>query len=125
MSNIQAATLTATGGTVATQGPASRSITNAPVRVYSPTGYNPLYAVWEAAASSNAVDLVLTPASGKPLVNPIFRIFNFTLASLPVIYLNGQRATADSDFFATLDATNRELWLTLNCDIGSALRLRF
>lgn len=53
----------------------------------------------------------------------MFRIINVTLANLPEIYLNGQRATADSDYFATLDTMKKELWLTLNRDIGSALHL--
>ena len=84
-----------------------------------------MYAVWEATATGNAVDLVLTPAVGKPLENPMFRIANFTSIRLPVVNLDGHRATADSDYFATLDIVNKELWLTINRDVGSALLLSF
>ena len=120
MENHQAAALTAQVGQILTQGPASRSITNAPSMVYSPAGYDPIYAAWNAVAATNsAILLTLTPAAGKPLYNPMFHISNYQTTNPPAVSIDGKMGCPDADYFASVDATTHELWLTLNRNVGA------
>lgn len=122
--NLHGATLTATVGSVKTQGPASPVITNAATRMYSPAGYNPTYAVWEIAAFNNGIDVSLSATASKPISNPVFRILAYTATTLPAVYLDEQLATSDSDYFVSLDTARHELWITIHRTASSALRVR-
>jgi hypothetical protein len=120
MENHQAAALTAQVGQILTQGPASRSVTNSPVMVYFPAGYDPVYAAWTAvAAANNAVSLTLTPAAGNPLNNPVFHISNYQTTNPPVVHIDGKTVCPDADYFASVDTAAHELWLTLNRSVGN------
>jgi hypothetical protein len=65
---------------------------------------------WSADATSNAV--TLTIAAPSALRNPMFVIRNWT-AGDPNLQWNGAALTADTHYYATVDSTNHELWITL------------
>lgn len=110
---VQNSSLTATAGTVLTSGPAG--IGRPDSVIYEPTGYDPIYSTWNVqTASANSATFNLNVAQGE-LHNPIFVIHNYTAVSAPQsIQINGAAKSADIDYFASLDAANNRLWLTLN-----------
>jgi hypothetical protein len=65
---------------------------------------------WSAPATSNAA--TLTVSAPKALRNPMFVIENWT-AGDPQLQWNGALLTADTHYYATVDAANHELWITL------------
>jgi hypothetical protein len=124
MENMQTASLTATVGTVVTSGPAGVGLSGVANNVtYIPAGYSAVFATWEVNASTNRSTVTLLPAVGKPIENPIFVINNYTLATLTSVKINGIIATADVDYFATIDNANNKLWITLNRMVSAATEL--
>lgn len=124
MENMQAASLTAAVGTVVTSGPAGAGLTGVINNVtYTPAGYSPVFATWEVNASLNKASVTLSPAAGKPIENPIFVINNYSVATLTSVKINGINATADVDYFATIDNANNKLWITLNRIVSAATEL--
>ena len=118
MEVIQGTTLTATVGTVATTGIPGVGRTGSVS--YAKAGYNPIYANWELIAASNAATFRLTVPAGKTLRKPMIAIRGYTAAAAPAnITVNGSSRVADSGFFATVDAVNDVLWITLNQDLAA------
>jgi hypothetical protein len=112
METVQHAALSASRGTVASDGTAGLGRTDR--QTYTPKGFNPIYGVWEAAASNNAATLSLAVSQGA-LSNPVFLLTGYTAAAPPAhVKLGGRDLTADSDYFATVDSANKRLFLTLN-----------
>jgi hypothetical protein len=84
----------------------------------SPLGYDHNYRVWSvtAAASDQAV-LNLNVTGTTPLINPTFRISG--MAALPsLVTYNGSTLASGTGYYASRDATNGEVWLTI---VGSFL----
>ncbi len=132
MENAAAAKLSASTGGVTTSGPAGAGINASDPVIngaaaaiqYTPAGYNPTYATWEIDASGNAVNAILTPAAGQPLVNPVFVVNNYTLGKLPAsIAVGAGHTVAGTDYFATVDTAGQRLWITVNRSISGALNL--
>lgn len=114
-----AASLRATKGTVATDGPAGPGRTD--TMTYAPVGYDQVYGTWVVRADTNAATLVLTVASGK-LVNPMIRVLDYTALSAPAhVVVAGRELVADVDYFATVDTAGKVLWLTLNASLAGAV----
>lgn len=112
MERSAAATLTASVGTVASSGPAGVGAAATATVPYSPAGYNPTYAAWEATATGNAASMTLTPTSS--LDHPLFLVDGYTSAMAPsAISVNGKNAPG-TDYFVTLDAAKQRLWITVN-----------
>ncbi len=115
------ASLSATVGTVVTSGPGG--VGRADLVPYVPDGYDPTYGVWVVAAQSGAATFRLNPGAGS-LLNPVFRIQGWTLASLPShVRLGGAELTPGVDYFATADAAHQALWLTLSRRVSSVQEL--
>ncbi len=124
MQNAAAATLSAFTGSVATIGPAGVGNATNAVITYSPAGYNPTYSAWEIIAMSNAVNALLTPAANGPLDHPVFIIDNYTSAGLPTSIAVGSGMTnAGVNYFASVDTTNQQLWITIDRLVTNALNL--
>jgi hypothetical protein len=124
MQNIQLATLTASTGTVAASGPAGVGNASTKTISYTPQGYNPTYACWELSATNNLVNTTLTPARNTSLDHPVFIIDNYTAGQLPALISVGSGLTnSGTDYFVTLDATNKRLWITVNRVATSAVNL--
>ncbi len=129
MENMQAATLTATVGTVVTNGPAGIQGSGAgfavvPNVTYVPAGYNHIYATWESNAIANTANVTLTPTVGKPIDHPVFVFNNYSIATLTSLQINSVVAVADVDYFATFDAAANKIWITLNSNISVASNLK-
>jgi len=115
----QGLALTASVGSVKTNGPAGVALPDS--AIWAPAGYNPAYGTFELVADANTVHVTLAPNSGV-VRNPIVVIDNFTAPAARIEY-DGNLAIADVDYFASLDAVNQRLWLTLRRDVASALAL--
>jgi hypothetical protein len=106
---VQGTAITATVGTVVTSGPAGVGRTD--TITYQPAGYDPIYSTWNITAAANKAAFSVTVASDA-IADPIVVIQGFTGAAVPAITVDGVAATADKDFFASLDATGQKLWIT-------------
>src|SRR5262249_49801852 len=96
---VQGATLTATRGSVSTQGPAGVARTEA--APYSPSGFDPVYAAWDAHAAGNAATLVFNVPGGS-LANPVIHLHDYTAGTAPHVALAGSPLVPDTDYFATV-----------------------
>lgn len=115
---VQGTTVSAAIGSVRTNGPAG---VNRPDTVnYAPAGWNHVYAAFALNAQANAIDANLAITTGS-LKKPLLILSNWTAASAPTVRLNGVLLQPDVDFFASLRASNSELWLTLNRDLAGPL----
>ncbi|HEY5754125.1 MAG TPA: hypothetical protein VIT21_13320 [Chthoniobacterales bacterium] len=125
MENAALARLTTSVGTIKTSGPSGVGNASSVMVNYRPAGYNPVFSTWEVIASGNAVNATLTPVSGKPLDHPVFVINGYSLGQVPASISVGNGLTrANIDYFATLDATNQRLWITVNRVATSAVNLQ-
>jgi hypothetical protein len=108
----QGVTLTATRGSVATDGVGGAGRTD---KVTFPqAGFDPVYAAWTVDAASNAATVSVNTGAGK-ITNPVFEIRGYTAAAAPAtVSYAGRALVADTDYFATVDAAGQRLWLTLN-----------
>jgi hypothetical protein len=113
---LSAATLAATVGALATAAPRGpgasqqKSLAN---------GYDDTFAGFTLEAAADEVQVTFTPAPGKSVKNPIFRVRNYSVSQLPQVSVDGagvsvNDGTASSGAFVSYDATAHELWVTLN-----------
>jgi len=124
MQNVAAATLSTVTGTVATNGSAGIGNATNTMITYSPIGYNPTYSAWEITAMTNTVNAILVPAANEPLDHPVFIIDNYTSTRLPTNIAVGSGMTnAGVNYFASVDTTNQQLWITINRLATNALNL--
>jgi hypothetical protein len=105
-------TLAATRGTIATDGIAGVGRTD---RVtFSPAGFDPVYAAWTVDVASNAASIQIDAGAGA-LRAPVFELRGYDATTPPTsVTLGGRALVADTDYFATVDAANKRLWLTVN-----------
>ncbi|MEO8670706.1 MAG: hypothetical protein ABI411_05275 [Tahibacter sp.] len=112
----QNTTLSASVGSVLTQGPAGVNRTD--TRLFQPAGYNPVFGTWDVQAAGNAAMLNLTIGSGS-LRNPIVVLHGYTNVSLPSsVKLGGTTLLQDVDYFPSVDTAAHELWITLNRNLS-------
>lgn len=110
--NVQATTLTASVGSVVTSGPAG--LGRADTISYSPAGYNPIYSTWEVRADGSGEAVFNLNVASGALADPVLVVHDYqALAAPATILVNGVPRTADVDYFASLDADNHVLWVTL------------
>lgn len=111
---IDVTTLTADVGTVLTSGPAGIARTGGDTMTYSPAGYNPVYASWEANAAANKATLNFATGAGT-LKNPLVILHTYTGNAVPsTVTLNGVTLVHGIDYYASARAGAQELWITLN-----------
>lgn len=91
-------------------------------------GYNDTYATHHLRAAADGVSFTFTPGAATAIRNPIFVIENFTSAKLPQVSVDGVAVAVNTDgnaeAFASLDAANQRLWLTLNGTVGGVTAIR-
>src|SRR6185295_9551506 len=102
-------TLTATVGTVVTDGPGGVGRTDT-VKL-SPPGYDHRYATWNLKADANKAAFSVTVAQ-EALVDPIVVLSGYTDTTVPPITVDGMAAVPDVDFLASIDPTTQTLWIT-------------
>ncbi|MBF5043446.1 hypothetical protein FGE12_13695 [Aggregicoccus sp. 17bor-14] len=117
---VQRTTLSATRGSVLTQGPAGVGRTD--TAAYQPAGYNPVYGTWEVQAAQGAATVRFGVGSGAALQHPVLVLHGWTSAQPPTrVTLDGAALQPDVDYFATVDPAAGALWLTLGRTLqGSA-----
>jgi hypothetical protein len=123
MEAVQATTLTAAVGSVATSGPAG---VNRPDSVnYAPAGWNHVYGTWAVNAAAAGADVNFNVGPGRLLTRPVIAVSNWTAGTLPaVVRLNGAALVQDVDYFPSVRASAVQLWITLGRDLaGAANRL--
>lgn len=118
----QAVRLSATEGTVATQG--AGGVGRSDSVPFAVPGYNPVYATWEARVTGNRASLRFD--SGRDgLEHPVLVLRGYTLSTPPSrVLLDEQVLAADADYFASVDDAGDALWLTLNRTLTGAATLR-
>ncbi|MDX2198455.1 MAG: hypothetical protein SF069_05720 [Phycisphaerae bacterium] len=91
-------------------------------------GYNDTYATHHLRAATEGVAFTFTPGAAAAIRNPVFVIESFTSAKLPKVSVDGVVVAVNSDgnagAFASLDAANQRLWLTLNRTVGAPVAIR-
>ncbi|WP_309894624.1 Ig-like domain-containing protein [Archangium sp.] len=118
---LQAAKLTASVGTVLTQGPAG--VGRSDTQTYSPAGYNPLYATWEVQAAGNQAQLAFTSGT-RPVESPVFVLRGYTASTPPAsVRLDGVTLRPDLDYYASVDDAGNTLWLTLARSVSGTVNL--
>lgn len=125
MERVQAASLSASVGTVRLQGPRGvGTVANASV-TYQPAGFNPIWATWEANAAAGAATLTLTPGAGSPLRHPVFVIHGYTAAGAPgAVLLDGVPAVPGADYVTSTDDPTDQLWLTVLRTVSAPLTVQ-
>lgn len=106
-----ATTVRATRGTLAARGPEGVGRSSDALRPVP--GFDPIFFTWDIEAEGGGATLELTSGSGV-LDHPIVRVLGYEGSDAPRVRVGGEELTADVDFFATLDAGTKTLWLTLN-----------
>jgi hypothetical protein len=122
---ISLTTLTATLGTIRTQG--SAGVGRADNKPYTPIGYSPIFGTWEVNAANNAVNLWFAVSNSAPaaLATPIIVVHNYTsTTSAAQMLLDGTTLTANSDYFMSVRPSALELWVTLNRQITGTHNLQ-
>ncbi len=118
---VQQTQLTATRGTVLTQGPAGVGRTDA--APYAPAGYSPLYGTWELQADADRAT-VRFEVRGAPLRRPLLVLRGYGAQGAPArVTLDGAALQADVDYYASVDTAGRALWLTLARDLQGSRTL--
>lgn len=117
--NQQGLILSASIGTVRLTGPAG--VARPDTATWAPPGYDPAYGTFGLLAADNMVHVTLNPSFGI-VRNPVLVIDNFT-SPAPRIAYDGNLATPDVDYFASLDSANQRLWLTIRRDLQTAMAL--
>lgn len=118
---IQSVGLSATVGSVATQGPAG--VADASAATYQPPGYDPVRGALTFRADGNRLDANVAVGSGT-LRHPLLIVRGYAAALPATVKLRGASLTRDVDYFPSLRGDAAELWITLNRDLdGAANRL--
>lgn len=116
METVQRTAFTASTGTVATTGQDHAGIANS--ATYQPAGWNHVYSVWTVTANASNQATVNFSISSGSLQRPTLQVKNYTAASAPTaLTLNGT-ALAANEFAASVDATNKVLYVTLTRNLS-------
>ncbi len=123
---LNAATISAVNpGSLATQvakGPGASQLKNIT------NGYNDSYAAYYLNANNNQVAFTFTPAVGTFVKNPMFVVQNYSTQQLPTITIDDNPLTinvgANAGAFVSLNPATKELWVTVNASINSAMSVQ-
>jgi hypothetical protein len=108
-------------GAVKTQGPVGTA--NPALQTLSPAGYDHNYRAWWAVAAGNQASVSLDIGDAEvSLASPVFR-FSEMSAPPSAITLNGSALTEGKDYFVSLDAAGKEVWVTIAKTLRGANRI--
>jgi len=107
---VQGTHLSASAGTVLAMGPGGVGRTD--LVALAPTGYDHRYGAFGVEAAGNRVALKMTVDRGA-LHEPVLMVTGYTSATPPAVKIDGITRTADADYFLSLDAAAKQVWLTL------------
>ena len=115
---LQSLTLTATIGTVATQGPAG--VADATSYAYAPAGWDRVRGALTFNASANRLDANIALGSGI-LRHPLLVVRGWSAGLPSTLKLGGATLVQDVDYFPSPRAAAGELWITLARDLAGAV----
>ena len=116
---VQHTHLTADVGSVWTTGPAGIARTD--TTTLDPVGWDARYATWNVDSAGNHARVTMTVDAGAgPLVDPILVVHGYSAAAPPAVKLDGATLVPDADYFLTLDAAAKQLWVTLRRAVSGA-----
>ncbi|MCK9539326.1 hypothetical protein [Dokdonella sp.] len=118
MEAVQTATLSATLGSVATQG--RRGVADPSTMSYQPAGYDPVYAALTFNAAGNRLTGNIALAGGASVEHPLVVLRGYTGALPATVRLGGVALVRDVDYFPSLRADAGELWITLARSLAGA-----
>lgn len=113
------ARVTASRGTVVTEGPGG--VGRGDLVPYR-SGHNPSYATFDLEAVEGGATLVLSPDAG-PLRAPTLRLLAFSRPQVTRVAADGVVLAPNEHYFASVDPTERTLWLTLHGTVNAPLTL--
>ena len=114
---VQSLALTATIGSIATQGPAG--IADATPHTYAPAGWDRVYGALTFTASANRLDANIGVGAGM-LRHPLLVVRGWSGGLPATVKLGGTTLERDVDYFPSPRAGANELWITLNRDLAGA-----
>jgi len=114
---VQSLALTATIGSVATQGPAG--IADATPYTYAPAGWDRVYGALTFHASSNRIDANIAVGAGT-LRNPLIVVRGWTGGLPSTLKLGGATLVRDVDWLPSPRSGANELWITLRRNLSGA-----
>ena len=119
MEAVQGTTLTATTGSVVTSG--QRHLNLAGNANYQPAGWNHVNGTWALTAGASNAAAFNVNAGGGTLVRPTFVIGNYTATTPPAtLTLGGAALTSGTDYSASVNVAQQQLWITLNRNLTGA-----
>lgn len=114
---VQSLALSATIGTVATQGPSG--VADATPYAYAPAGWDRVYGALTFNASTNRLDANIAVGSGT-LRHPLLIVRGWSGGLPATLKLGGATLMRDVDYFPSPRAGANELWITLKRDLAGA-----
>jgi hypothetical protein len=120
--NLYASSLSASTGTVVTEGPRGPGdfvgpmVGEMPTITWTHPGLDFIYRSWNASADEGVLAVTLDVDGG--LFRPVFVVHDMG-AGAPLVRLDGAELVADRDYFASFDAASDKLWLTLARDLAA------
>jgi hypothetical protein len=114
----QGVVITATIGSVVTQGPAG--VADPTPKTYQPAGWNHVRGAWALRASGNQVDVNFNAAAGS-ISLPLIIVSNWTSGLPSSVRLNGSALTQDIGYLPSVGPPgSNELWITLATSFSGA-----
>ena len=89
----------------------------------TPGAWVEAFAGWELPAVAGGTAWTLDPRGG-PVSAPVFHLTGFGAAGPTEVRVDGAALTAGQGYFATPDASDGSLWLTLNGTVSAAVTVR-
>ena len=118
LETVQNTVVTATIGSVNTNGPAG--VARPDTVNYNPVGWNHVRGAWAFSASGNSLDANFALAGGS-LIRPLIIVSNWAAAGFPsVVRFNGAVLALDVDYLPSLRPGSNELWITLGRNLNGA-----
>ncbi|MBN8727080.1 MAG: hypothetical protein J0H15_05180 [Xanthomonadales bacterium] len=112
MEAIEAMTLTAAIGQIATSG--RSGVGDATAMGYQPVGYDPVYGALTFVAAANRLDADIALAPGAVLRQPLLIVRGWSAGLPATVKLGGAMLVRDVDYFPSVRADSSELWITLD-----------
>jgi hypothetical protein len=108
---VQATKLSATVGSIPTQGLAGTARTD--TTTLAPAGYDHRYSMWLADAANDAVTFKVVLPTGS-LGNPVLAIRNYNKTTEPQITQDGRTLTSGVDYFSSVDSVHKTAYVTFH-----------
>jgi hypothetical protein len=114
---VQQTHLAASVGTVWTSGPAG--VGRSDSTALEPAGWDHRYGTWNVIAADNRAAVTFVVDAGD-LLNPVLVVSDLAPAASPTVKVDGVAQVPDADVFLSVDATARQVWVTLRRSLSGS-----